>query len=133
MKKKPKISKVDYEDLGSTYQVVEIALLNQVLKTNGISDKRKRRKICEDFIFDQGVILDGGAFQTEPDGKWYAPVLCFAGTEGNPEDGEFVRTKKFYKLTDDFSGYHEYALGNMDYFFDECKEKTTFDWGPEHE
>lgn len=132
MKKKSKAAKVGYEDLGSTYQVVEIALLNQVLKANGISDKRKRRKICEDFIFDQGVILDGGGFQTEPGGKWYGPVLCFADTDGNHDEGEFFRTKKFYKHVDDLP-YHEYALGNIHYFFDECKEKTPFDWGPEHE
>lgn len=110
-----------------------MALLNQVLKAHGISDKRKRRKICEDFIFDQGVILDGGAFQTEPEGKWYGPVLCFVETDGNHDEGEFFRTKKFYKLSGDFPGYHEYAFGNLDYFFDECKEKTPFDWGPEHE
>jgi hypothetical protein len=32
MKKKPKSSKVDYEDLAYTYQVVEVALLNSILK-----------------------------------------------------------------------------------------------------
>ena len=133
MKKKPKLTRVDYDGLGSTYQVVEIALLNQVLKAHGITDKRKRRGICEDFIFDLGMIHDGGAFQTEAGGKWFAPVICFSETEGDPEEGEFLRTKKFYRLPDDFAGYHEYALGNMGYFFDECKEKTPFDWGPEHE
>ena len=40
MKKKARIRRVAYEDLGATYQVVGIALLNQVLKAHGISDKR---------------------------------------------------------------------------------------------
>jgi hypothetical protein len=131
MNKKKKSTEVDYEELGATYQVVEIALLNSILKAHGI-DKRKRRKICEDFIFDQGVIIDQGAFQEKPGGKWYAPVPCFAEAEGSPDEG-FGRTQKFYKLSEDFPGYHEYAFGSLDYFFDECKEQTPFDWGPEHE
>jgi hypothetical protein len=132
MKKKSKATKVDYEDLGATYQCVEIALLNSILKAHGIADKRKRRKICEDFIFDQGVIFDEGAFQTEKGSGWYTPVLCYAGLKGNPENG-FRKTKSFYKLSDDFPGYHEYALGNLGQFFEDWKEKTDFDWGPEHE
>lgn len=132
MKKKAKTRLVDYEDLGTTYQVVEIALLNQVLKAHGISDKRKRRKICEDFFFDQGVIIDEGAFQMKPGGKWYAPVPCFAEAEGSPDEG-FGRTKWLYRLSDDFPGFHEYALGNVEEFFVDSKEKTPFDWGPEHE
>ena len=132
MKKKPKTSKVDYEELAYTYQVVEVALLNSILKAHGIADKRKRRKICDDFIFDQGLIFDEGAFQTKPGGKWYAPVPSFADVTGSPEEG-FTRTKKFYKLSEDFPSYHEAALGNSAYFFEDLKEKTDFDWGPEHE
>ena len=130
MAKKSKTTKVDYEALAATYQVAEIALLNSVLKGCGVSDRRKRRKICEDFIFSQGLIFDQGAFQK--DGKWYGPVLGYAELQGNPDKG-FKKTEKFYKLSEDFAGYHEYAFGNMDYFFDESKEKTDFDWGPEYE
>jgi hypothetical protein len=130
MKKKPR--KVEYEDLAYTYQIVEIALLNSILKAHGIADKRKRRKICDDFLFDQGVIIDEGAFQTEPAGKWYAPVPCFAEAKGSPDEG-FGRTKKFYKLTEDSPSYHEAALSNSALFFEEWREKTDFDWGPEHE
>jgi hypothetical protein len=133
MKKKPKTSKVDYEDLAHTYQVVEVALLNSILKAHGITDKRKRRKICDDFIFDQGLIFDEGGFQTEPGGKWYAPVPCFADAQGNPDDGWFGRTKKFYRLSEDSPSSHEAALSNCAYFFEDLKEKTDFDWGPEHE
>jgi hypothetical protein len=118
------------EDLAATYQVAETALLNSVLKACGIADRRKRRRICEEFIFAQGVVLDDGAFQQK--GKWYGPVLCYAERTGNPDRG-FGRAKAFFKVDDDFPGYHEYAFGNMDYFFDKCKEKTDFDWGPEYE
>src|SRR5687768_18388113 len=92
MKPKPKRPKADYDDLATTYQVVQIALLNSILKSNGIADKRKRRKICEDYIFAEGIILDEGAFQTKPGGKWYAPVPTFAHAPGNPDDG-FRRAK----------------------------------------
>ena len=96
MKPKTK-STVDYEDLATTYQVVQIALLNSILKANGIADKRKRCKICEDFIFDESVILDEGAFQTQPGGKWYAPVLAFTDAPGDPDEG-FTRAKKLYTI-----------------------------------
>ncbi len=133
MTKKPNTAEQDYENLGATYQVVEMALLNQVLKAHGIADRRKRRKICESFIFDLGVIIDEGAFQTEAGGKWYAPVPCFTNALGSPDEG-FGRAKKLYKLTDaPRFAYHEYTHGNLDYFFGRSKEKTDFDWGPEHE
>jgi hypothetical protein len=130
MAKIPKSPGPNYEDLATTYQVAETALLNSVLKACGIADKRKRRKICAEFMFSQGVILDEGAFQQN--GKWYTPVLGYAELQGNPDKG-FRKTKKFYKLSNRFPGYHEYALGNTHYFFEDCKEKTDFDWGPEHE
>jgi hypothetical protein len=130
MGKKSKSRGSDYDDLAAKYQVAEIALLNSVLKACGIADKRKRRRICEEFIFSQGVIFDEGAFQDN--GKWYAPVLGYVELQGNPDDG-FRKTKRSYNLSDDFSGYHEYAMGNLAYFFEDCKEKTDFDWGPEYE
>src|SRR5690349_12898307 len=104
MAKKSKSRKPDYEKLGATYQVIEIALLNSVLKGCGITDKRKRRKICEEFIFCQGMIFDEGAFKEA--GKWYAPVLDYVELRGDPEEG-FHRTKTICKFTEDFPGYHE--------------------------
>jgi hypothetical protein len=97
----------EYEDLASTYQVVQIALLNSILKAHGIADKRKRRQICEDFIFDEGLIHDEGAFQLKPGGKWFAPVLSFTDAPGDPDEG-FSRSKKLYELPDVFTGYHEW-------------------------
>ncbi len=129
MKKKPRTSEADYEGLAATYQVVEMALLNSILKAHGIADRRKRRKICQDFIFDQGVIIDEGAFQTEPGGKWYAPVPCFTDAPGSPDEG-FSRTKKLYQLSDaPFFAYHEYAHGNLEQYFGPWKEKTDFRLG----
>jgi hypothetical protein len=130
MAKKSKAKNPEYEDLATTYQVTEMALLNSVLKACGVANKRKRRKICEEFIFAQGVVFDEGAFQNG--GKWYSPVISYSEREGNPDRG-FGKAKKLYKISDAFPGYHEYALGNADYFFEKCKEKTDFDWGPEYE
>jgi hypothetical protein len=130
MPKQSKNSNDRYDALGANYQVAEIALLNSVLKACGIADRRKRRRICEEFVFSQGVILDEGAFQES--GKWYAPVLCYAELRGDPDSG-FRRTQKRYDPNNNFPGYHEYALGNTNHFFDEAGEKTDFDWGPEYE
>ena len=130
MAKKSKSKRPDYETLAATYQVAETALLNSVLKACGVADRRKRRKICEEFIFSQGVVLDEGAFQES--GTWYAPVLGYVELRGSPDKG-FRKTTNVIKLSADFPGYHEYAFGNMDHFFDERKEKTDFDWGPEYD
>jgi hypothetical protein len=130
MAKKSKPAKPDYDELAATYQVAEIALLNSVLKACGISNHKKRRKICEEFIFSQGVIFDEGAFQKR--GQWYAPVLSYVKLKGNPDRG-FSKTKDEYQATNAFAGYHEYAMGNLGYFFDDHKEQTDFDWGPEYE
>src|SRR5688572_33511070 len=130
MAKKSKSKRPDYETLAATYQVAETALLNSVLKACGVADRRKRRKICEEFIFSQGVVLDEGAFQES--GTWYAPVLGYVELRGSPDKG-FRKTTNVFKLSAGFPGYHEYAFGNMDHFFDERKEKTDFDWGPEYD
>src|SRR5262245_18456162 len=116
MYKKTKTAAPTYEDLATTYQVAETALLNSVLKACGIADKRKRRKICEEFMFWQGIILHDGAIQQN--GKWYAPVLGYAELQGNPDKG-IRKTKKFYKLSIRFPGFHEYALGNSHHFFED--------------
>src|SRR5262245_39452812 len=64
-----------YEEMAATYQVIEIARLNEVLKKHKVS-ARVRRKICTDFFFDSGVFLDCGWLTVS--GKRVWPSLCFA-------------------------------------------------------
>jgi hypothetical protein len=126
---KPESSQPDYETLAATYQVMEAALLDSVLGSCGISDLGQRRKICEAFIFSHGLIFDQGAFQQ--DGKWYSPVLNYAELEGNPEEG-FSAIGHKCERDENFS-YHEYAFGNLDYYFEDCNGVTDFEWGPKFE
>jgi hypothetical protein len=48
-----------YEEMAATYQVIEIARLNEVLKKHKVPAK-VRRQICTAYFFDSGVFLDCG-------------------------------------------------------------------------
>ncbi len=108
---------LDADEFAATYQSLEVARLNQVLKTNGIS-KAVRRKICEDYFFDQGVFLDDGWFQEN--GIRVGPVVAFATRD---RDGDI----KHLHLPDPKIGtmYHEYAHGAVAWLFDDKKEDAS--------
>jgi hypothetical protein len=129
MSLKPEVSDSDYETLAATYQVLEAALLDSVLSKCGVSDLGQRRKICEAFIFSHGLVFDQGAFQQ--DGKWFSPVVNYAELAGSPQEG-FQPTGRYSERDVNFS-YHEYALGNLDYYFEECNCIADFEWGPKFE
>lgn len=65
-----------YEEMAATYQCLEIARLNQVLKRHGITDSAQRRKICADYFYDSGSFLDACWFKAE--GKTVYPELCYS-------------------------------------------------------
>lgn len=66
----------DYEEMAASYQCLEIAHLNEVLKSHGIKDVKSRESICHDFCFDSSNFLDAGWFKSED--KTLYPELCFA-------------------------------------------------------
>ena len=53
--------------LAATYQLIEMARLNESLKECGISDMAVRRRVVEHYFFDSGYFLDG---------CWFAHKEC---------------------------------------------------------
>jgi hypothetical protein len=106
-----------YEEMAATYQVIEIARLNEVLKKYNVPDK-VRREICTDYFFDSGVFLDCGWLKISGQQVW--PALCFAERPLDPEEG-LGDIAKLYAPSPFFS-FHEYAHGDIDHYFDEGSE-----------
>ena len=108
-----------YEEMAATYQVIEIARLNEVLKKHKVS-ARARRKICTDYFFASGVFLDCGWLKAS--GKRVWPSLCFAEKPLDPNEG-LGGTTKLYAPSQFFS-FHEYAHGDIVNYFDENGESV---------
>lgn len=108
-----------YESMASTYQVLEIGRLNEVLKKHNIP-AAVRREICTDYFFDSGVFLDCGWIKV--DGKQVWPTLCFAERPLDPNEGLGDITKLF--SPSQLFSFHEYAHGDIDVHFDEDGESV---------
>jgi len=114
--KAPKIVREDeYEDMAATYQCLEIARLNEILKKNGIADVVLRRTICREYIFENGSFLDSGWLMSGDQTVW--PELCFAARQSKG-DGP-VQT---LNVTSESFSFHEYAGGDITWYFDEHGE-----------
>ena len=59
----------DYEEMGSTFQVMMLTYLNMALESQGIQDKDLRKKVCEDFGFTFSVWKDQYWFRAEEGGR----------------------------------------------------------------
>jgi hypothetical protein len=108
-----------HETLVATYQTLELARLNQVLKGNGISDVATRRRICEEYFFDSGYFLDSCWFSDQ--GARFRPGVYFS--EIGPSGEE---TAKLH-LPAPSAGtmFHEYAHGNAGWLFDDHAEDAS--------
>ncbi len=65
-----------YEELASAYQLVLVSMLDKALRESGIAPKRKRRKICERFLYAHGTLHDQCWLRSG--GKTVYPFLGFA-------------------------------------------------------
>jgi hypothetical protein len=113
-KKFPVVQDDAYEEMAASYQLVEMARLNEVLQKHKVPVKT-RRKICEMYFFGAGVFLDSGWLKSE--GKQVFPTLCFARRPVDPEEGLGGITK-LYTPTELFA-FHEYVAGDIVACFDE--------------
>lgn len=107
-----------YEEIAATYQCIQIAHLNEALIENGIADKELRKKICESFIFENSVFND--QFWFEAEGKRWYPLSVFTETPTFPVI-EVEQLGEVYLRSDAFE-FHEYAHGNIDWYFEEKNE-----------
>ena len=65
-----------YESLAYKYIQLQAAILNAVLKSNGVEDRESRHSICAEFLFKSGVLYDQQSVEA---GSLTAyPLLCFS-------------------------------------------------------
>jgi hypothetical protein len=108
-----------YEEMAASYQVIEIARLNEVLKKHKIPAK-VRRKICTNYFFGNGVFLDCGWLKVADQQVW--PALCFAERPLDPTEGLGDIVKLY--APSPFFAFHEYAHGDIINYFDESGESV---------
>lgn len=105
-----------YEEMGSSYQCLQVATLDEVLRENGVGDASVRQKICESYLFSMGIFHDQGWFKASADGERVYPLLCFS-THFLNLDTPIGDLGLVYAPSESFS-YQEYALANASLLFD---------------
>lgn len=109
-----------YEETAATYQCLEIARLNEILKKNGLEDVKLREKICGEFIFNSGNFIDSGYFLSE--GKRYYPEICFS--ERSYDESEGLGGIEKLHIPSDYFAFHEYAFGDIGWYFEEHNQSV---------
>jgi len=110
-----------YEEIAATYQCLQISYLNEALLENGIEDQSTRKAICQSFAFHYGVFND--QFWFEADGKRWNPILAFTTASVTPAV-DVENLGKLYFRSDAFE-FHEYAFGNVSWYFEEHDEDAS--------
>ena len=109
-----------HDPLCATYQTLEVARLNAVLRACGIADVKVRRQICEQYFFDAGYFLDSGWFSEQ--GRKFRPGVYFieVGAAKPTEDQALL-------LPDSSIGtmFHVYAHGAAAWLFDDHREDAS--------
>lgn len=107
-----------YEEIAMTFQRVQVAELNEALKSSGVSDSTLRKQICSRFSFALGNFFDQYWF--EVDGHKYYPLMCFSERFLNT-DTPIDELGTVYAPSILFA-YHEMAGGDADWYFDDQNE-----------
>jgi hypothetical protein len=117
MSEKTRLTRDDaYEEMGSAYQCVQVAMLNAALLEHGVADAQVRQKVCETFLFQLGEFHDFGWMKPTADSKPVHPLLCFS--EGFLNTDTPVDELGAVYAPSEFFSYHEYAFGNAGLLFD---------------
>ena len=116
-----------YEEMASTYQCIQIDMLNMALKENGVDDVATRRAVCEEFLFGMGNLHDQYWFEAE--GQRVHPLLCFSPRFLNA-DTDIDQLGDVYAPSEMFA-FHEHAFGNNSWYFDDNSEDASeISFGP---
>jgi hypothetical protein len=108
-----------HDSLCATFQTVELARLNDVLKSAGISDQSLRRRICETYFFNSGYFVDACWIGEEE--RRFRPGLYFAEVDRDGQDLEraYVPDPSIGTML------HEYAHGAAAWLFDDHNEDAS--------
>jgi len=105
-----------YDDMGASYQCVQVAVLDKALKMHGILDAEIRQQVCRTFLFEMGNLHDQGWLKANTEGPRLYPLLCFT-TRFLNLDTPVDELGVVYATGHSFS-YHEYALGSADLYYE---------------
>jgi hypothetical protein len=105
-----------YEEMGLSYQCVQIATLDAALQEHGIADPGLRQQICESYIFNMGNFHDQGWFKASAEADRVFPLLCFSKRFLNT-DTPVDQLGPLYAQAM-FFAYHESAFGNVGAFYE---------------
>lgn len=105
-----------YEEMGSSYQCVQVTTLDATLRENGITAAAVRRSICESFLFAMGELHDQGWLKPTSDAEKVYPLLCFSKRFLNADTPVNELGDVFAPST--FFAFHEYAHGNADLLYE---------------
>ena len=111
-----------YEEMAATWQCLEIARLNDVLKSSGVTSQQLRKEICSRYFFGSGDFLDSGWFECA--GKPLHPGLCFAERQTPEANGKLGSIRTLHVQSDAFA-FHGYAHGNIGWYFGQHDEDTS--------
>ncbi|WP_146575014.1 hypothetical protein [Botrimarina hoheduenensis] len=105
-----------YEEMGASYQCVQVATLDRSLQENGVTDPAARRSICESFLFAMGELHDQGWLKPTSDSEKVYPLLCFTRRFLNTDTpinelGDVLAPSTFF-------AFHEYAHGNASLLYE---------------
>ena len=109
-KKTRVVGDASYEELASGYQIALTSMLDEVLKEAGVTEKKKRRKICEGFLHAHGTLHDQCSLRVG--GVKVYPFLGFSvafqgGSRGPDQLGNIVAS------ADKSFSFDEYAAGSV--------------------
>src|SRR5262249_11255438 len=104
-----------YEEMGSAYQCVLIAVLDAALREHGIKSAATRRKVAESVVFALGDFHDSGWMRPAEGAAPVYPLLCFSQRFLNG-DTPIANLGTVYAPSPLFA-FHEYAFGCVRAFF----------------
>jgi len=107
---------VAYEEMGSSYQCLQVTALDAAMQEHGIADAAVRRQVCESFLFSMGNLHDQGWFKPSADAERVYPLLCFSKRFLNL-DTPIDDLGEVYAPSESFA-FHEYAFGNASLLYE---------------
>ena len=117
MKKPTRLVQEDaYEEMASSYQCLQVSILDAALRENGIADPDVRRKVCESYLFSVGQFHDEGWLKTEASSEPVYPLLCFSRRPLNA-DHSIDHLGDVFAPSEMFA-FHEYAMGNASLLYE---------------
>lgn len=109
----------DHDVLTATFQSLEVARLNHILKECGLADRDLRRSICEAYFFSSGYFMDSGWFEERE--RRVRPNVYFESIDAGNQTSQQV----FLPNPEVGTMWHEYAHGAVAWLFDDKNEDAS--------